>query len=842
MRNLFIVVIIVCISAGKLFSQAPPQPYIFLLVMDDMNTYLEGYPTFPQAQTPNLYTLEQSGTVFTNAETPAPKCAPARTSIVTGKDVKYTQVYDNTTYACNHFRNNFKPLYGNEEIFTLPEYLKNTGDYYTYTIGKIFHCYEAYSDYDSVTADPCKKKYSWNQAFVYVEDDIIDPIGDATTEGISNLKWARLNDTLMDYMEDEVSVDAAISFLQDFSTYGTDITCGHPFFMGLGIKKPHAPFYVPESFFSEDYVTDIYDAPFDKPYNDPYNAFPYNGLVMPPMTNPKFLDFDSLGYMGQLFASDNEENQFESYAQGLATLPEIDPALDDSMRIEIINETERANAIMAYLAGVSFLDYQIGRFWTELQSHPEIFNNSIVIITSDHGFSFGTKRHWNKFSMWETDMQVPFIYIDNRAPVHQVCTRSVSTLDIFPTIIDLLDLPEPLFDDGTTYLDGHSLVPLINNPALKWEKLSLGSVRTKNPDGILNDGSCFTQNSLRNNRFHYIKYATNNTPPLLTCDTAASQLEEELYDIGENRETDPNEWNNVAHDPDYAPVLDYMHQFLPDSALYLQKVFTADISATGTIPCFLKNNSKFKLNATLYNAEGDLSPTADYTFKWTNNLTNAVHFGKSYIFNMTTVPAATYLSTDRIFFYIEVTETATGKLVAFNTKTFYINAANKPEGDFNLLTDVIALTATVTDYSLTGSYTNTYWDFGDMSTSEEYIPDTHYYAAPGTYTVKNYIQFGNGCLRSISRTANLTREGAMPMEARLFPNPARDLVTISLSTEISDTQIKVMNMLGEVVYTSSTEGTERVFQLPIAGLPPGTYMVSLQSKEGYYYEQFEVMR
>lgn len=841
MRPLFTALLcMLCLPV--LFSQTPTQPYIFLITMDDMNTYLEGYPTYAQAETPNLWAIQQNGTVFTNAHCSAPKCAPSRTSIVTGKDVEYTQVYDNTSYSCLNFRKNFKPAYGNAEVFTLPEYLKDSGNYYTYSMGKIFHCYEAYSDYDTVTIDPCMKDLSWNNDFVYVEDDIIDPIGDANNEGIFLLKWARLDDSMIAYMEDEVTVNKAIEFLDDFAANGTTITCGRPFFLGLGIKKPHAPFYVPESFFRDDYVGDIYATPFDIPYNDPFNASPYNGIMMPPQPTPRWADYDSLGYMGQLFASDNEAGQFDDYGASLPTLPEIAPGLSDSERIEIINETERANAIMAYLAGIKFLDYELGRFFTALQSHPEIYNNSVIIITSDHGFSLGTKRHWGKFSMWETDMQVPFIYIDMRNPVHQVCNKAVSSLDIFPTVVDMLGMPEPTFASGARYLDGHSILPLVQNPSLNWENPAVGTVRTKNSAGTLNDGSCFSQYSIRTNRFHYIKYATNNAPPLLTCNEAASQQEEELYDIGVNRETDPNEWNNVINDPAYAPIIDYIHQFLPDSSLYLKKMFTVNISNTGTPPCFLKNNSKLKLQSTLYDTSGVLNAGTGYTFKWTNNLTAAVHYGKTYNFNMLSVPSGTYASNSKIYFYLEVTETATGNVVAFNSKTYFINNANTPSGSYGLITDDVALTAGITGYTLNGSYTNTYWDFGDGTTSEEYLPDTHYYAAPGIYTVRNYIQYGNGCLKNIPRTANLLREGIAPIEARIFPNPAGDHITVALPLELTDARVEIVNMLGEVLYSSTMNTQENTFRLDISDLPDGMYMVNIRTADRYVSKPFEVQR
>ncbi len=823
-------------------AQVPEQPYIILITMDDMNTWMEGYETHPQAETPNLFSIQQNGTVFTNAHCSSPKCAPARTSLVTGKDVEYTQVYDNTSYACLDFRKNFKTIYGNAEVFTLPEYLKDNGNYYTYSLGKIFHCYEAYSDYDDETIDPCMKDLSWNQSFVYVEDDIIEPIGNAENEGIFLLKWARLNDTLIEYMEDDVTVDAAINFLNDFSTMGTSITCGKPFFLGLGIKKPHAPFYVPASFFGEDYVEDIYAEPFDFPFNEPFNAFPYNGVVMPPQPTPRWVDYDSLGYMGKTFASTNEAEQFDDYGASLPSLPEIATGLTDSERIEILNETQRANAILAYSAGINFLDFELGRFFTSLQSYPDIYNNCVIIITADHGFSHGTKRHWGKFSMWENDMRIPLMYIDMRNPQYQVCKKSVSALDIFPTVLDMLDLPEPTFISGDRYLDGHSFLPLVNNPNLPYEKPSIGTVRTKNTAGTLNDGSCFSQYSIRNNRFHYIKYATNNAPPLLECDATASQLEEELYDIGENRETDPNEWNNLINDPDYLPVINYMHQFLPDSAFYLQKMFPVTISNTGTPPCFLKNNSKIKLQGILYDDEGVLLTGVDHTFKWTNNLTGAVFYGKNYNFNMLSVPAPVYSANEKILFYLEVTNTATGELVAFNSRTYFINNANTPSGSYSLVTDVVGLNTSITGYVLNGSYTNTYWNFGDATTSEEYLPDTHYYTSPGIYTVRNYIQYGNGCLKNIARSANLLREGVLSIDYIIYPNPTSRNLNLQLPHNITNAEINIINALGQIVLNETVATYNKLIILNIENLPAGTYWIEILSDEIFENKIFEVIR
>lgn len=831
--------------ATNLFSQAV-QPNIIYIVSDDMATYIQGYNSQPQVLTPNLYALQQQGTVFLNAHAPSPKCAPSRTSVIVGKDCEYTQVYDNTSYACKSFRKNFRAIYGNEEVFTLPEYLKDSAGYYTYNIGKVIHCYESYADFDSLNPDPCTRQYSWSDEFTYVQDDIIDPIGNAANEGIFLLKWARLNDTIIPYMEDDVSVNKAIDFIQDFNTYGTEITCGRPFFLGLGIKQPHAPLYVPESFFPDWYVGDIYAEPFNKPYNDPYNAYPYNGLIMPPQPDPKWSDYDSLGYMGQLFASTNEDNQFASYGYDLPYLPEIEAGLTDSQRIEILQETQRANAITAYIAGIQFADYEIGRFLDELALYPEIYNNTIIIFTADHGFSLGTKRHWGKFSLWETDLRVPLMYVDLRNPVHAVCNKAVSTMDIFPTVLDLLDIPEPTFTDGSRYLDGHSFLPLTENAEAAWDKPSVAIIRTKNSGGTLNDASCYSQYSVKNNRFHYIQYHTNNEPPLLTCDEFASQTEEELYDVGEHRETDPNEWTNLISDPAYAPVVEYLKQFLPGGVLYNEKPLTTTIYTTTAPPCLLKNNSKLKLKSNLFDIDGiavDAVTLSNYTFTWTNNLTAATFSGKNYSFNMLSVPPAVFAANDKILFYLTVTENATGKQVAFNTKTYYINTATKPVINFDLLCDDINLTAKVIDYTLTGTYSSTSWNFSDGTILNDLIPDTHTYATSGVYPVINTVGYGNGCYVSKSRSADvLFRSGVINANCLVYPNPATNELHVSVDHPMTNTNIKIINVLGETVYTNNISDSGNRININISLLPQGNYWIQLNNDEWNTIKMFVIQR
>ena len=67
-------------------SNAATKPNILFIAVDDLNDwvgFMNGHPDMT-IQTPNLDRLAASSMVFTNAHTPAPACAPARTAILTG--------------------------------------------------------------------------------------------------------------------------------------------------------------------------------------------------------------------------------------------------------------------------------------------------------------------------------------------------------------------------------------------------------------------------------------------------------------------------------------------------------------------------------------------------------------------------------------------------------------------------------------------------------------------------------------------------------------------------------------------------------------------------------------
>jgi arylsulfatase A-like enzyme len=151
--------------------------------------------------------------------------------------------------------------------------------------------------------------------------------------------------------------------------------------------------------------------------------------------------------------------------------------------------------------------------------------NTIIVLWSDHGWHLGEKEHWAKRSLWEESTRVPLI-LAGPGIAKGTSTRAVGLIDLYPTLNALCQLPAP-----PQTLEGRSLITLLNNPQAKWPHPALTTFHR-------ND------HTLRTERWRYIRYANGD---------------EELYDHA----ADPNEWNNLAKNPNYQKIIIGLKKKLP---------------------------------------------------------------------------------------------------------------------------------------------------------------------------------------------------------------------------------------------------------------------------------------
>ena len=148
------------------------------------------------------------------------------------------------------------------------------------------------------------------------------------------------------------------------------------------------------------------------------------------------------------------------------------------------------------------------------------------MLWSDHGFHLGEKDHLEKFALWEKSNHVPFIVVaPGTTKPNTVCDHPVDLTVLYPTLLELCGLPED------KKVDGVSIVPLLKNPKGKLGRPAIMTYLRGN-------------HAVRSQRWRYIRYADGS---------------EELYD----HESDPNEWVNLAKNPDHEEVMEKHRKWLP---------------------------------------------------------------------------------------------------------------------------------------------------------------------------------------------------------------------------------------------------------------------------------------
>jgi arylsulfatase A-like enzyme len=133
-------------------------------------------------------------------------------------------------------------------------------------------------------------------------------------------------------------------------------------------------------------------------------------------------------------------------------------------------EVHRARA--GYYGNITFIDHQIGRVIYEMRRHQhEVWDNTFVIFTSDHGDMMGDHHHWRKTYAYEGSARVPFVMKFPRHWEHareQVVDPVIELRDIMPTLLDAAgaEVPESV--------DGSSLLPLARGEEPTWREFIMG--------------------------------------------------------------------------------------------------------------------------------------------------------------------------------------------------------------------------------------------------------------------------------------------------------------------------------------------------------------------------------
>jgi arylsulfatase A-like enzyme len=167
--------------------------------------------------------------------------------------------------------------------------------------------------------------------------------------------------------------------------------------------------------------------------------------------------------------------------------------------------------------------------------HEGVLNNTIIIFTSDNGWSQGAHRYTGKLLAYEESNRVPLIIRWPGMPANQVRDQLVTNLDVVATIIE-----QTMATPGNE-LDGRSLKSIIGNQNAPWRTAFL------------------VQGIILQLDFQFLAVRTKD---YILSENISSKYgnNAEFYDLA----VDPYELINRAGSGKYKPTIDFLHNLLKD--------------------------------------------------------------------------------------------------------------------------------------------------------------------------------------------------------------------------------------------------------------------------------------
>jgi arylsulfatase A-like enzyme len=472
-----ILIIFFSVAFHCTYCQAPPKrPNVLFIMVDDLRP--SDLPCYGNShiKSPNIDALAAEGCVFTKQFAAIPTCGASRCNIITGM---YPRIKAELTNEASVATLSGKPKTDDPRTFI--DNLKRNG-YYTVGIGKISHSPDGYvypylsprSDklelpysWDEMLFNPGKWGTGWNAFFGYANGNNRNNLDNK----VKPYEEADVND---EGYPDGLTADLAIKKLQELGRKD------QPFFLAVGFFKPHLPFNSPKKYW------DMYD-------ESKISLTPSPGI-------PKNVNKASL----------NESDEFNQYKLG-----------DEEASLERpVSDAYARKLRHAYFAAVSYSDAQVGKVLAELKQSG-LDKNTIVILWSDHGWHLGDDLVWGKHTLFEWALRSVLIVKAPGMKEGLKCSKVISAVDIYPTLMELCGVKMP------HKTDGKSFVLLLKKPeSSDWKNVAYS---------YFNNGI-----TVCTDRYRFTKYFRVKEPTL------------ELYD----HQTDPYENDNIAADhPDIVKKL-----------------------------------------------------------------------------------------------------------------------------------------------------------------------------------------------------------------------------------------------------------------------------------------------
>jgi arylsulfatase A-like enzyme len=206
-----------------------------------------------------------------------------------------------------------------------------------------------------------------------------------------------------------------------------------------------------------------------------------------------------------------------------------------------VSDDEAREITARYFGEVTDADAAFGALLGELE-RLDLADDTIVIFWSgDHGFHLGQNDWWGKWTCYDAATRVPLIMrVPGRTTAGSRAPGIVECVDMFPTLVELCDLPQP-----PQTLDGLSFVPLLEDPTRSWKHSAFSVFGAFDEIG---------QRSIKTPQYDFIRIEANLLRP----------ESRHLYDL----DADPTEATDLwTPDSHIAAVLEERLELGPSAAL-----------------------------------------------------------------------------------------------------------------------------------------------------------------------------------------------------------------------------------------------------------------------------------
>ena len=376
-----------------------PRVNVLLICIDDLRPELASFGV-PYIKSPNIDRLASRGRPFYRHYVQAPTCGASRYTLLTGT---YGPSNNNALFQRSR----------NIKSDSLPGWFRRHG-YTTVSVGKVSHHPGGRGgknwDDDSILEMP----QSWDRHRL-PSGPWQHPRG--AMHGLANGE-IRANAKEMDVLQsiegaDETDPDGLITATA-LEELGRLKANGQPFFLAVGLLRPHLPFGAPARY-----------------------LVPYQNLQLPAIQHPQKPTGKTTWH---------GSGEFMKYNRWQRN-PNQDRDFADEVRKH-------------YAACVTYADALTGRILDRLD-HLGLAENTVVVLWGDHGWHLGEHAIWGKHSLYEESLRSPLIIAGPEIQFAGKPSQAVvETVDIFPTLCDLTGLAKPAF------LSGHTLMPNLQDPAL----------------------------------------------------------------------------------------------------------------------------------------------------------------------------------------------------------------------------------------------------------------------------------------------------------------------------------------------------------------------------------------